>query len=320
MLPRLLQMSGRVLVLGDGDLSFSRALSNVLEPPSHLTATVLEEDQDLLLQRYPWTAWENIVQLRERGARIIFGIDATRVHLDNLGLFDKIIFNFPQAPPLPKKRNQIQRHRALLADTFASAHRLLSSRWSEILVSLKAGQGGTALDLHRDYGNTWQIEEMAAQSGLALVEVFRVEVGLLESFGYVPGGYRLSSRSFPADRSLCHVFRLASEESKVLSPRRFQRDINLTCQLDCPPQRVLDQVVRLLQASRVEIDFLQLVDVFHREKDLKSLTYRVELWSERVPLYRALVSRLVRGIVEPIYAQDSSGDLEELKESKRGDI
>lgn len=72
---------------------------------------------------------------------------------------------------MPKARNQIQRHRALLRDFCASAATVLSPR-GQVWVTLLSGQGGTPLDpVQRVPGDTWQIQHEASRGGLLVSSV-----------------------------------------------------------------------------------------------------------------------------------------------------
>ena len=108
----------RVLLFGDADLSYAAALVSHLDSAAvaaEVTATMFEEEEELLT-KYPQAAG-TIRLLRTANARVGFGIDARALHRHYPeGLWDRVVFNLPQAPPQPRARNQIQRHRALLRE------------------------------------------------------------------------------------------------------------------------------------------------------------------------------------------------------------
>ena len=107
----------RVLVLGDGDFAYSSALVSALAGlRTDLLATVYDSEPDLLA-RCPEAA-ARIDTIRATGARVACSIDARALETQLPGEppWHRVVFNLPQAPPLPKARNQIQRHRALLRE------------------------------------------------------------------------------------------------------------------------------------------------------------------------------------------------------------
>ena len=72
-------------------------------------------------------------------------------------------------PSVPGK-SRIGRNRKLLDGLFAAAAPLLSDR-GRVHVTLVKGQGGTAGDERRVWGNHWQLERSAAEAGLVLARV-----------------------------------------------------------------------------------------------------------------------------------------------------
>eukprot|EP00439_Symbiodinium_sp_Y106_P050893 s359_g6.t1 len=172
----------KVLVVGDGDLSFSAALSTS-ELDLRLTATTLESREDLsgcrglhrdlwlccqdLLRRYARSR-EHIGALEEAGAIVLHAVDATCLQQHLQGKtelsFDRIIFNFPY-----QATGGIKGLRRLLGAFLADAAGLLAAD-GVIEVALCAGQGGTAADgpRLRGWAGSWRVPLLAAHAGLAL--------------------------------------------------------------------------------------------------------------------------------------------------------
>jgi 25S rRNA (uracil2634-N3)-methyltransferase len=108
----------KILLIGEGNFSFARAL--VIDsppeithmPPSNITATTYDSEEDCYSK---YTDAQEIVEgLRDKGVKVLFGVDGTR--LDRAAgikgkKFDRIVFNFPHAgascpssrPSLPRK-------------------------------------------------------------------------------------------------------------------------------------------------------------------------------------------------------------------------
>jgi 25S rRNA (uracil2634-N3)-methyltransferase len=100
----------KILLVGEGNFSFTRALtvdppatSNVtasLEflPPGNVTATAYDSEEDCY-GKYA-DAREIVAGLRQKGVEVLFCVDATKLEkLSSLKgrQFDKIVWNFPHA-------------------------------------------------------------------------------------------------------------------------------------------------------------------------------------------------------------------------------
>jgi 25S rRNA (uracil2634-N3)-methyltransferase len=96
--------SDRILLIGEGNFSFAVALLQhppaPLEhlPPPNITATALDTEEECHA-KYP-DAEQNVRILREKGAQVLFGVDATRLEKTSAlkgKVFDRIVWNFPHA-------------------------------------------------------------------------------------------------------------------------------------------------------------------------------------------------------------------------------
>ncbi|XP_076954683.1 heavy metal-associated isoprenylated plant protein 41-like [Bidens hawaiensis] len=89
----------RILLAGDGDFSFSSSLAAAVKDGRNITATSLDTTESLF-EKYKNIATDNIKKLRDTGATVIHGVDATTMNtnpqLQSLA-FDLIIFNNPHA-------------------------------------------------------------------------------------------------------------------------------------------------------------------------------------------------------------------------------
>ncbi|TYZ60438.1 hypothetical protein PybrP1_009388 [[Pythium] brassicae (nom. inval.)] len=205
---------GRVLVVGDGNFSFTRAFlranaARVASGAIALTATSLDTHAELL-RMYP-SAAAALAELAAGGASVAHGVDATRLSEwrrpdETSRAFDRVVFNFPHFAAGGAKRNKIHRHRQLLCEFFASAAAVLA-RDGLVFVTLCAGQGGTPCDPKpRAPGDTWQVVQCAADAGLVLRDVHRCPVETLAALGYLSVGYKLRERGFWTPDSVTHVF------------------------------------------------------------------------------------------------------------------
>ncbi|XP_014252460.1 uncharacterized protein LOC106668326 isoform X2 [Cimex lectularius] len=206
----LLEKGDKVLLLGEGNFSFTCELVRILKEScgfqdfSGFFSTCLEDEESSAI-----TA-ENKALLEKEGVRVLYGVDATKLsqnkHLQN-GNFRKVIFNFPHVGGKMK----IHLNRLLLKEFFtcASDDGLLSHE-GEILMSLCSGQGGTGAEKRqRRWDDTWQVTEMAAFGNFLLKRIENFPHTLFPS--YVSTGFRSTIRSFHTEGALIHIFKKSNK-------------------------------------------------------------------------------------------------------------
>jgi len=113
----------RILLLGEGDFSFAAALALLWGDASGLTATAYD-DEAVALNKYVAAA-ENVETLRSLGAKVAFGVDATRLQAAAIVRqarrgFDRVVFNFPHAGGgIKDQARNIDANQQLLRGLFA---------------------------------------------------------------------------------------------------------------------------------------------------------------------------------------------------------
>ncbi|KAJ8637160.1 hypothetical protein MRB53_011427 [Persea americana] len=88
----------QILLVGEGDFSFSLCLAKAFGSASNLVTTSLD-NYDVVTKKYS-QAESNIQNLVKLGAAVLHGVDATKMKLHpdlSMRKFDRIIFNFPHA-------------------------------------------------------------------------------------------------------------------------------------------------------------------------------------------------------------------------------
>ena len=110
--------SDRILLVGEGDFSFSRSLLETHGCAS-LVATSFDK-QSALQSKYPQSTSNVRALQEEEGCQVLFGVDATKLSKPGAsegggkeikkGNFDRVIFNFPHVGGLTKDVNRQVRY------------------------------------------------------------------------------------------------------------------------------------------------------------------------------------------------------------------
>ncbi|KAL3643256.1 hypothetical protein CASFOL_014071 [Castilleja foliolosa] len=153
----------RILLVGEGDFSFSTCLARAFGWAPNMVATSLNSEE-FLVKNYE-NALPNLVELGIRKCKVIHGIDATvMASHEFLGSgikFDRIIFNFPFAGFFSNLSSDatLRRHRRLVSLFLKNAKEMVSEN-GEIHISHKTN------GVHAE----WKLESIASSHGLMLKE------------------------------------------------------------------------------------------------------------------------------------------------------
>jgi len=152
--------SHKILLVGEGDFSFSLALANAFGSAENMVPTSLDS-REKVLQLYD-SAHKTLSNLERLGATVLHGVDATTMekhHMIRNMRFHRIVYNLPHAGFYGKEDDEkvIKRHRHLLKMFFKNARSLLTKS-GEIHVT------------HKENGpyEKWELVKQAEECGLLL--------------------------------------------------------------------------------------------------------------------------------------------------------
>ncbi|TYZ60043.1 hypothetical protein PybrP1_007234 [[Pythium] brassicae (nom. inval.)] len=222
----------RILIVGDGNFSFSLALANAFHAAADDAQTRVElvatshESRDTVLETYPDGA-RILEELHAMPAHVtvLHEVDATdAAQMQALGKFDRVLWNFPcvRAPRGEDGQNQeMELNKKLLADFFAHVGELLTAT-GEVHVTHKT---------KAPFGQ-WGIESIAETHGLRHAHSVVFDRCLYPGYS---NKKVLSKGSFPIWDSLTFVFVPASRPEAAEGPDAASDDA----------ARVIEPIVRV---------------------------------------------------------------------------
>ncbi|KAJ0081670.1 hypothetical protein Patl1_09650 [Pistacia atlantica] len=153
----------RILLVGEGDFSFSLCLAREFGSAHNMVATSLDT-QENIGRKYS-NGLGNIRELEERGCLVLYGVDAKQMsqhYFLRTQKFDRIVYNFPHVGFIFRENSycQIQLNKGLVKEFLRNAKLLLKEGKGEIHVSHKEG----------DPYNKWELVKKAEKIGLILHE------------------------------------------------------------------------------------------------------------------------------------------------------
>ncbi|GAB2279790.1 hypothetical protein Dimus_014429 [Dionaea muscipula] len=179
--------SQKILLVGEGDFSFSACLAVAFSSATNMVATSLDS-WEFLCKHYK-RAMQNILELTGRGCAVMHEIDATKMARKYSPLramqFDRIIFNFPHAGVFKNdapREAQLRKHQMLISMFLANAKMMIKMD-GEIHIRHKS----------KGFFREWKIKQLGEIEGLQLLEAvpFHLEEykGYSTKFGYGGNGF-----------------------------------------------------------------------------------------------------------------------------------
>ncbi|KAM0867131.1 hypothetical protein ACQ4PT_042192 [Festuca glaucescens] len=202
-----------ILVVGDGDMSFSLALAAAFGSGENLVATSLDS-YDTLTSKYG-KAESNVTELERLGATVFHGVDAKMMKRHpclKMRRFDRIVFNFPHAGFIghEEQDHMIKAHQLLVRRFFRNASHLLRPD-GEIHVSHKTGQ---------PY-DRWKIEELASEFSLVISEKVNFWKEDYPGYNQKRGDGKWCDEEFPLCNGCTFKFHVECGEPEEPRSRKF---------------------------------------------------------------------------------------------------
>ncbi|CAH1429546.1 unnamed protein product [Lactuca virosa] len=143
----------KILLVGEGDFSFSLCLARAFGSARNIVATTVDTHQELA-KKYS-NAIENLIELQQRGCVVVCGVDATTMSHHfflTTQRFHRIVYNFPHVGFAFPEGNgcQIMLNKELVKGFLMNAKVLLKKENGEIHVTHKIGEPYDKWDLVKE--------------------------------------------------------------------------------------------------------------------------------------------------------------------------
>lgn len=148
----------KVLTVGDGDLTLSLALARAYGNHIELTASVLDDSKETLLQAFPDAPFQELEEVLK--IQILYGLDATQLHKLTQDKWDLVLFHHPHLGLASLETDEVfhaTRHYRLLCHYLSSAGQV--SNLVHVCLC------GTQPD-------TWKLMGAAQEQGMTLLRKF----------------------------------------------------------------------------------------------------------------------------------------------------
>eukprot|EP00940_MAST-03C_sp_MAST-3C-sp2_P002024 g2024.t1 len=216
----------KILIVGDGDLTFSCAVAGTLVNGRNITATTYLSKKELHDVYGPRKIAERIRMLENSGNRVVHSVDATQLGKIHgwcpPDRFTRVVWNFPcVAPPKVEintaasaadgQNSEMELNRTLLREFFATVHRVLHPL-GEVHVTHKT----------KPPYSQWNILELAskARDTLEFVGCFVFDKSMYP--GYRNRKARCGTGSFPVHDARVFIFRRRAD---VVKGSGFSSDV-----------------------------------------------------------------------------------------------
>ncbi|KAI7743809.1 hypothetical protein M8C21_027938 [Ambrosia artemisiifolia] len=191
----------KILLVGEGDFSFSLCLARAFGSARNIVATTVDTHQELV-KKYS-NVVENVRELQDRGSVVLYGVDATamsRHFFLTTQRFHRIVYNFPHVGfHFPEGNGcQIKLNKQLVKGFLRNAKTLLKKENGEIHVSHKVGE---------PY-DSWDLVKKAEKIGLSLHKTSRFSKKMYPGYAPKRAHGAAADAAFKLGESVTYKFRL----------------------------------------------------------------------------------------------------------------
>nr|AAF79501.1 F20N2.17 [Arabidopsis thaliana] len=230
----------QILLVGEGDFSFSHSLATLFGSASNICASSLDS-YDVVVRKYK-KARSNLKTLKRLGALLLHGVDATTLHFHpdlRYRRFDRVIFNFPHAGFHGRESDsslirfvllaaecvdqllQLRgicvkslKHRELVFGFFNGASRLLRAN-GEVHVSHK----------NKAPFSEWNLEELASRCFLVLIQRVAFEKNNYPGYENKRGDGRRCDQPFLLGECSTFKFRFSRVAKELYAEKVRSREV-----------------------------------------------------------------------------------------------
>ncbi|KAH7861122.1 hypothetical protein Vadar_021876 [Vaccinium darrowii] len=199
----------KILLVGEGDFSFSACLATAFGSGRNMVATS-HHAQELQKIKH-WTSEKHLKTLERLGCLVLHEVDVFEMNSHpklKHRKFDVVVFNFPHAGHIvgytERDEELIEMHKELLRGFFKSAREMLVKAGGQVHVTHKD-----------DYPyKKWELENIAKKSGFNLKEKVRFEKGDYPGYHNKRGGDIKCNKTFSI-KFECYTFKFTLHETHI---------------------------------------------------------------------------------------------------------
>ncbi|KAJ9451028.1 25S rRNA (uridine-N(3))-methyltransferase [Diplonema papillatum] len=167
-----------LLLIGEGDFSFTRALVELRGHGGGIVSTSLDTLEQVH-KKYPGSP-ERLAALAQQGVVVLHGVDGANLSeceaiAGSGASIDNIVFNFPHLGcGVKDKARNVRMHQKLLRAFFESAKNFIDEETGEIHVAVKKGE---------PY-DSWKLVNMAKDAGLVLKTTLPFDASMFPGYAH----------------------------------------------------------------------------------------------------------------------------------------
>ncbi|CAA7062626.1 unnamed protein product [Microthlaspi erraticum] len=193
----------KILLVGEGDFSFSLSLARAFGSATNLTATTLDTHGEL--ERKYKNGKANAEELVRMGCSVVYGVNVhsmtTNPSLGHSATYDRVIFNFPHAGFDYGREHEIKtimRHQELVRGFMKSARVFVKDE----------DKGGEIHVIHKtEYPfSEWKLKTLGVKEGLDLIREMEFCLNHYPGYSNKKGNGGYSDSSFPVGKSYTFIF------------------------------------------------------------------------------------------------------------------